>query len=151
MTPDRRRKIWPRIRPCRDSTTPPDPATAQDYECFLAGHHVEFLQRHRMLILHWAWINALAHRTNEQIAQLASQPLTARTSVQPPGTWNDAIAYLAGVILAAAQTRDQTLAQLQKTTLVPLELKLAQSSQANPRTPDELVATVVAALYPSNA
>ena len=151
MTPDRRRKNLRRGWPRRNSTTLPDPATVADYESFLAGTYAQFLQRHHMPIPHWAWINPLAHRTNEQIVELASQPLIARTGVQPPGTWDDATIYLAGVILAAAQTRDQTLAQLQKTTLVPLELTLAQSIQANPRTPAALVATVVEALYPSNA
>ena len=83
-------------------------------------------------------------------SSLASQPLTLDPGVQPPGTWTDATIYLAGVILAAAQVLDQPVTELQRSTLLPLELTLAQSTQANPRTPDDLVGTVFEVLYPSS-
>jgi hypothetical protein len=148
----RRRKMRSQSQPLQDSSTAQSTmTTTKDYVCFLAGTYPQFLQRHHMPIPHWAWINPLAHETNERILELAAQPLNTRTGVQPPGTWADAVAYLAGVILAAAQTRNQALAELQRSTLVPLELKLAHSPHTNPATPAELVTTVVDALYPSNA
>lgn len=129
----------------------PDISTAQGYECFLAGTYPEFLERHRLPIPHWAWINPLAHGTDQGLAELAAQPLPAPMGIQPPGSWNDAVSYLAGVVLAAVQARDRALTQLQRSTLVPLELALAHSPDSNPPTPAQLVTTVIDALYPDNA
>jgi hypothetical protein len=146
----RRHKSWSWGRRRKEPHTEPKevPCPRSDYECFLAGDYVRFLEQHDRPVPGWAWLNVLAHGTDEQITELASRPLKPQPGVEPPGSLGDAVAYLAGVILAAARTRAHTLAYLQRSALIPLELTLASDPERQSLTPADLVAAVTQALYP---
>jgi hypothetical protein len=85
-----------------------------EVEAFLAGRYLSYLMEHRLPVPVWAWLNPLAHGTVEEIRQMASRD-----------EWTLA-SYLAPLILDAAAREGISVASIQATRLIPLELELCR-------------------------
>ena len=112
-----------------------------DCEHVLSGTYVEHLRSGQRRVPRWAWVNLLAHGSEDDLR-------TARSSLRAgalASEWERARSFLAGEVLLVVDA-GTTLTRLQATALIPLELELA----ADPRTaiwpPTRLVRAVTAAL-----
>ncbi len=116
-------------------------------EAFLTGHFALYLGQQSRLVPPWAWLNTLAHGSEDDITALATG------NPQPPGPtspatalWHEALAFLAHELMGQVTRRGLPLAELQRSTLVPLELELAGRRVPVSTKPGELVARVLRAL-----
>lgn len=140
---------WRRQRPVpppQRRPEPPDPVTAIVEECtaFLHGAYPAWLAGHGLPVPPWAWLNPVAHATLTQLAALAagrSEPVDAEP--QESMSW-------AGVTMElAAQLVDvDDLAERQRRSLVPLELRLAAGA-SRVSTPEALLKAAHTALQES--
>lgn len=115
---------------------------AAECEAFLAGRYLEYLKCRGHPIPAWAWTNPLAHAPEEQLRNMIA---TRGDAMSPAGGWFHACCYLAGELLDLAERRG-SLAELQTTALVPLELELISHRALACSRPGTWVATVMAAL-----
>lgn len=83
----------------------------------------------------WVRLNRLAHGDFSAVSDLAEG-----VGCDPRSTWDAAMTYLAGEVLAAAPSGAELVA-LQRTRLIPLELDLIVAPEAA-RTPAELIRLV---------
>lgn len=90
-----------------------------DCEAFLTGRYAERVVERGGTVPVWAWTNLLAHGRE---TDLRSE--IAKTDGQNSDRWRAARAYLATELLDGAR-RGRSLADVQRTVLVPLELELA--------------------------
>jgi hypothetical protein len=86
----------------------------------------------------WAWINLLAHGTEQQLRQESVAPLGS-------DDWHRARSLLAAKLLAAIGSSDTSLVAIQRYVLVPLEFEIISSGTAY-WSPARLVTTVLGAL-----
>jgi len=115
-------------------------------ECgaFLSGHSAQWLADANRPVPVWAWVNALAHGSDDDITALAAgEPPSAH---DPSAVWEQALAFLAQELTSQATRRGCSLADLQRSTLVPLELELAGRQASGAGAPAQLVASVLSAL-----
>ncbi len=128
----------------RPESATADPAPADDCAAFLTGNLAEYRIAHNQIVSTWEWTNLLAHgdlgalRSEGTGAEEHRSPL--RTSAPADG-WQAARSYLASEILDLVE-RSDSLGELQRSALVPLELELACSPQATRWQPHEWVLTV---------
>jgi hypothetical protein len=125
---------------------PPDPAAAIVEECtaFLHGAYPAWLAAHGLAVPPWAWLNPVAHATPTQLAALAAGRAEPNDAEPPkPMSWADVT-----TVLAAELVDVDDLAERQRESLVPLELRLAAGA---PRvgTPEALLEAAHAALQES--
>ena len=115
---------------------------ADEAEAFLSGRLVEYYLERGQAVPAWAWLNAIAHRTD---AQLAAMVLAGRPERVPLelGRWYDARLTLAVVVLDIARYSREEVSELQHDALIPLEIELAGASIP----PHGLVQRVVDALH----
>jgi hypothetical protein len=87
----------------------------------------------------WAWINLLAHGTEEQLR---------REVIMPAGSdnWHRARSLLAARLFANAAAGGTSLAEIQRDVLVPLELEMISSRTVDRWDPPQLVIGVLGAL-----
>lgn len=142
----RRRKPVPPDRET-DSLAIGAEALAAEATTLLSGRYASFLNERRHAVPSWAWVNALAHRTQEDLAAIAT------VGAQPegewrglPDEWRDAIVFLAGDVISYARAAGLSTAELQRSRLVPLELDLMRKSDDAVRTPGQLATLVIAVL-----
>lgn len=108
--------MWTWHRPAQPSAE--EQTLVEDCEAFLAGRHLPRRSRHGRSIPPWMWINTLAHGSRADIEALARTPAgVSRESGAAP--------YLAGEVLAAIDRPGLTLGWLQRSFLVPVELRSA--------------------------
>ena len=99
----------------------------RECQAFLDGRFVEYVVDRDDDVPVWAWTNMLAHGTHEDLlAPAVHLPVEWEDYLRP---WLEARAYLAGEVLVAAD-RSGPLTRVQRTALVPLELRLARDPQA---------------------
>jgi len=116
-------------------------------ECaaFLSGHSAQWLAEENRPVPVWAWLNVLAHGGHDDITALASgEPPSAHS--RSASVWHQALAFLAQELISQATRRGCSLADLQRSTLVPLELELAGRQTSGAGEPAQLVARVLSAL-----
>ena len=130
---------------------PMEPLAAEltlECEALLAGRYAEHLRRQGRWAPPWAWLNALAHLSEEALADLA----TARPDPQagdPTGTreWRTAVAFLAEDVLRHVRSTGIPLRQLQASTLIPLELQLMAGADGPTLKAGQLAGIVLAAVH----
>ncbi len=125
---------------------PRDPATTIVEECtaFLRGAYPVWLAGHGLVIPPWAWLNLVAHATPTQLAALAAGRIEPDDAEPPkPMSWADVT-----TVLAAQLVDVDDLAERQRESLVPLELRLA-SGASRISTPQALLEAARAALQES--
>jgi hypothetical protein len=103
-------------------------------EAFLQGTYVEHLMSQRDPVPPWAWLNLLAHATQDELRAVVQGP--PPTSAWPRAQW-----FLAGEVLDAVDGSSCSLPDLQHDVLVRLELAAASSEAARRWGPDRLVST----------
>lgn len=115
---------------------------ADETEAYLSGRLVEYYLERGIEVPAWAWLNAVAHRND---AQLAAMVLAGRPERVPLelGRWYDARLTLAVVVLDIARYSREDVTELQQDALIPLEIELAGA----PLAPQNLVERAVAALH----
>jgi len=114
-------------------------------EAFLSGHFAQHLDEDRHSLPDWVWLNVLAHGGEDEIAALAAGKPRRRNS-REHSVWQQALAFLAQEVMNQATKRGCTLADLQRSTLVPLEFELAGRNPRSYMEPAQFVGTVLSAL-----
>jgi len=114
-------------------------------EAFLCGHYAQYLRNENRPVPVWAWLNVLAHGSEEDITAVAASDPPRRTSSNT-AVWNQALAFLAQELMSQATVRGRPLADLQRSTLVPLELELAGLRAPPSVEPAKVVSSVLSAL-----
>jgi hypothetical protein len=122
--------MWPR-RSDRRGT-----ALAMECEAFLAGRYVELCESRGEHVPTWAWINLLAHGTEDQLREtMEHDPCN--------GPWSQARGFLAGELLGLMDADRLSLSAFQRHVLVPLELDTISSSSAVGWRPSQFVSGVL--------
>ena len=111
---------------------------AQECEAFLNGTLAEYWEDMGIVVPVWAWINLLAHGNAAQIAHSVSRPNRIR---RPGRSWAIARAYMAYEVLDLLDA-EFTLADMQATVLVPLELEMSARPEVGRWSPRQWVDTV---------
>jgi len=111
-------------------------------EAFLLGGLVEYWFDKGMEVPVWAYMNLLAHGTARQIGECVICPDKPR---QAGCGWRIARSYLAFEVLDLTDL-EFTLAQLQASVLIPLELQIAAGPDVAGWTPRQWVDLVEVAL-----
>jgi len=115
-------------------------------EAFLSGEYAQGLRDGDRDVPAWAWLNALAHGNDRQLAALASEEPRHEPASTPADAWQSAMALLAREVQCRVAEGRQTLAELQRRALVPLELDFASRRSWRP-TPAMFVGAVRSALH----
>jgi hypothetical protein len=110
----------------------------KECEAFLEGKFAESGMPAGELVQVWAWINLLAHGTEEQLRREVLMPAYV-------DDWHRARALLAARLLTDAGAGDTSLEMIQRDVLVPLELEVVSSRVAY-RSAPQLVIGVLSAL-----
>lgn len=120
---------------------------AAECEAYLSGELVEHRIAQHQDVLPWEWTNLLAHGSREALCKRsASDPSRSPSSgIGINDVWQAARSYMASRVLDLVDDR-RTLAELQRTVLVPLEHRLASSDEAIWWQPNEWVMEIEAAL-----
>jgi hypothetical protein len=88
----------------------------------------------------WALISVLAHSSRARLLRISDAALTDH-----PGSWAATLGSLARELLTATSGR-QELIEVQRLTLVPMELRLLAGATRAPATPSRLRNLVLGAL-----
>ncbi len=104
---------------------------ALECEAFLNGTLAEYWDEKGVIVPVWAWMNLLAHGTEEQINEMVAHPSRPRRAVR---NWRIARSYLATEVLDLVDAHF-TLRDMQSTILVPLELEMAARPEVGRWTP----------------
>ena len=94
----------------------------------------------------WAWLNVLAHGTEDQITSLAD-PSSSRHDAHFGADWQSVLALLAVETLGLARTTGRPVAEIQRSILVEVELALAGEGRKRWLGPNEVVGRTMAALH----
>jgi hypothetical protein len=111
-------------------------------EKFLDGTLAEYWDDKGMDVPVWAWMNLLAHGEARQIGQCIVRPYRPRRSSR---NWRIARAYLAYEVLDVTDL-EFTLAELQSSVLIPLELEMSARPEVSQWTPRQWVDRVEEAI-----
>ena len=117
-------------------------AIALESEAFLLGSLVEYWDEMSMEVPVWAWMNSLAHGTAGQIGGCVIHSDTSRSVAR---SWRVARSHLALEVLDLTDV-EFTLAELQSSVLIPLELEMAARPDVAGWTPRQWVDLVEGAL-----
>ena len=115
---------------------------ARESEAFLLGSLVEYWDDRGIAVPVWAWMNLLAHGTARQVGECVFRPDKPRRVGR---SWRVARSYLAFEVLDLTDV-EFTLAELQSSVLIPLELEMAARPDAAGWTPRQWVDLVEDAL-----
>src|ERR1700722_20048331 len=108
---------------------------ARESEAFLLGSLVEYWDDRGIDVTVWAWMNLLAHGTARQVAEGLFRPDNPRRVGR---SWRVARSYLAFEVLDLTDV-EFTLAELQASVLIPLELEMAARADVAGWTPRQWV------------
>lgn len=106
-------------------------------EAFLDGRFLERTRgrqgAHRLEP--WMWLNAVAHGSIDRVRELSTQGAIAGAG----GKWYDVRSSVAGEVLRRCGRDERELAHIQRSVLVPIELRLMHSSDVTPAQVTEMV------------
>ncbi len=113
-------------------------------EAFLTGDYATYLAARNRPVPVWVCLNVLAHGDHDAVTAVAAG--APRGDASPhTAAWQRALAYLAQEVLSETTRRGCSLGDLQRSTLVPLELELA-GRDTRFLGPTQLVSTVLTVL-----
>lgn len=120
-----------------------------EFEALLRGSLVEYLQSEGRWTPPWAWVNALAHGSVDDLVRWAEADGADSdddASRSEAAGWRAVLSFLAGDILSRVAAGRTTLEELQRSALIPLELELMRGVERP--TPDQgrLAGMVMAAV-----
>jgi hypothetical protein len=116
---------------------------AVECEAFLSGTLAEYWDDRGVDVPVWAWMNLLAHGTVRQIGECVLRPSWPHGAGR---SWRVARSYLAYDVLDLTDL-EFTVADLQTSVLIPLELDLAAQDDFADWTPRQWVDEVEGALH----
>lgn len=108
----------------------------EECEAFFAGTFVELCEERATPVPAWAWMNLLAHGTEDQLSVGITQHPSA-------GRWRHARAFLAGELLDVTDGGRPRLPEFQHDVLVPLELDVMSRPGADRWQPGQLVSVLL--------
>lgn len=111
---------------------------AYESGAFLKGTLAEYWEERGIVVPVWAWLNLLAHGSKELIAESMSRPACSRPAAH---TWRTARSYVAYEVFDLLDD-EFTLADMQSSVLVPLELDLAARPEVSRWSPRQWVDAV---------
>jgi hypothetical protein len=114
----------------------------EECEAFLSGRYVELCEFRGDAVPVWAWLNLLAHGTDDDLRTVAAQRASA-------DRWRQARTFLAGELLDLvdlAGAGGPSLPLLQRDALVPFELDLISCPGASAWQPRILVSGLLGVL-----
>lgn len=114
----------------------------EEAEAYLSGRLAEYYMDRGVEVPAWAWLNAVAHRSDAQLAAMVLAGRPDQVSLEL-GRWYDARLTLAVVVLDIARYSREDITELQHDALIPLEIELAGERLA----PQALVEKAVDALH----
>jgi hypothetical protein len=120
------------------STSATPTLLADECASFLSGNYLDHLVDSAGEVPPWAWINAAAHATPDELDALARTPLPPPEIRVDYREWRIAMGLIAGRVLATARAADRPVEEIQSVALVPIEFSL-MSSPVGPRTTLRLV------------
>lgn len=111
-------------------------ALIEECEAFFAGTFVELCEERATPVPAWAWMNLLAHGTEDQLS-------TGTTQHPSAGRWRHARAFLAGELLDLTDAGRLCLPEFQRDVLVRLELDVMSRPAADRWQPGQLVSVLL--------
>ena len=95
-------------------------------ECgaFFAGRYAQYLESKGRSVPQWVWLNVLAHGGPDDVDALVRGDFVW-LGCSDATVWHDALSFLAQELLDQSVRQNLSLAELQRLTLVPVELELA--------------------------
>jgi hypothetical protein len=121
-------------------------ALVAECEAFFSGRSAQYLDNQNRPIPAWAWLNLLVHGSEGDIAVLAAGETEPIRPTSATSVWRQALAFLAQELLNQATRQGRPLAELQRSTLVPIDLELAGPRAPTSMKPAALVTSVLRAL-----
>ena len=118
---------------------------AAESEAILTGRYAGYLADRGLLVPPWAWVNVLAHAGEVELEAAASASVDRRP--EDAGEWRRALAFMAEDVLRHTRSTGVALAEVQQSTLVPLELELMGSTEGRQLRPGQLAGLVLAAVH----
>lgn len=119
--------------------------SVDDCVAFLAGTLAEYRILHGQTVLPWEWTNLLAHGDLAALRYVSEgcweQPALP-VDEGPVATWQAARALLSADLLDLAEVCGLSLSDLQQSVVIPLELELAECSEAYDWGPEEWLVAV---------
>lgn len=111
----------------------------KECEAFVNGEFAETCQADGGHVPRWAWINLLAHGTADDLRREARTPVAG-------DEWHRTRSVVAAAVIARVDAGGVSLAELQRTVLVPLELHAISTPLSALWSPRQLLVRVLAAL-----
>ena len=137
--------IWSWKR--QDTPAQPPGGVGSECEAFLHGIYVEYLESTKSIIPSWAWLNVLAHGTEEQITSLATGTASQYESAARGTEWHSVVSLLAVEMLVLAKGTGRSVSEIQHSILVDVELALAREGDKRWLGPREVVGRTMAAFH----
>lgn len=123
----------------------PGEGLGDECEAWLAGRWAEHLDTRHQAVPSWAWLNQVAHASEEALQTMSQPPEKNPRDDQ----WSWLRACVAEALIKRASERGVTVADLQRSVLVPIELALF-GDESRRMGDTELMIMVLAALrHPS--
>jgi hypothetical protein len=123
----------------------PDGDLGEECEAWLAGTWAEFLADHGEAVPPWAWVNKLAHAPERVV----------RSMTRPPAVNHDEWSRLRGCVaeylLKEAVAKGASVAELQRSVLLPIESALFTDESLYRFGNPELMVRILAALHHPSA
>jgi hypothetical protein len=138
-------RIWYRRRRNKGAEDPRYVAT--ECEAFLQGTYVEYLRSTGSIIPGWAWLNVLAHSTEGEIRCLSDSIAPLDDALAHEAQWQSLQCFLAGETLGLASATGRSVAEIQRSILVDVELALAREGERRQLTPSYVVGRTMAAIH----
>ena len=117
-------------------------------EAFLAGEWAEYRAAHHEEVPHWAWLNRVTHAPETALRLAVRAPGWGQ---RPIDDWTRLRLCVVDTLLEQAANKAVSVAELQHSALLPLELALFADEETSQLTDAELLARSLAALrHPSS-
>jgi hypothetical protein len=116
-------------------------------EAFLHGTLAEYWDDKGLPVPPWAWLNLLAHGSENQIRASIACPSRPRRASR---SWRTARAYVAYALLTLLDA-ECTLADMQRSLLIPLEFQMAERPEVARWSPRQWADVVDVALHGEQA
>ena len=100
-------------------------------EAFFSGQYAQYLDNENRPIPVWAWLNVLAHGSEDDITALAAGEPPRRTFPET-AVWHQALAFLAQELMSQAARRGRPVADLQCSTLVACSSMAWKTGSSSP-------------------
>lgn len=126
----------------------PEATVVAGAEAFLSGTSARHLRRRRSDVPGWAWLNTLAHGDAFRIVEIASGCGPDRSWRAGTRRWRQALVFIASQMLESSGGRPSAVGEIQMGVLQPLEERMMRGDPEAPRTPEQLVAAALSAMWP---